>query len=62
MPNVGNLILLNRQEYREFSLKRKQKNSRKKEEEKISLNKKRIKKKGQFHLQYHGRCGGLTVN
>ena len=41
------------------------KKSRKKKE-KISLNKKRRKKegkkKGQFRLQYHGRCGGLTVN
>ena len=44
MPNVGNLILLDRQEYREFSLKRKQKN-RKKEKEKISLHKKKKKKK-----------------
>ena len=44
MPNVGNLILLDRQEYREFSLKRKQKN-RKKEKEKISFNRKKKKKK-----------------
>ena len=66
MPNVGNLILLDRQEYREFSLKRKQKKVEKKRKEKISLNKKRRKKegkkKGQFRLQYHGRCSGLTVN
>ena len=66
MPNVGNLILLDRQEYREFSLKRKQKKVEKKKKEKISLNKKRRKKrrkkKSQFRLQYHGRCGGLTVN
>lgn len=62
MPNVGNLILLDRQEYREFSLKRKQK----KVEKKKSLDKKRRKKEGkkkvQFRLQYHGRCSGLTVN
>ena len=43
MPNVGNLILLDRQEYREFSLKRKQKKVEKKI---ISLNKKRRKKEG----------------
>ena len=43
MPNVGNLILLDRQEYREFSLKRKQK---KVEKKKKSLNKKRRKKEG----------------
>ena len=41
MPNVGNLILLDRQEYREFSLKRKQKKVEKK-----SLDKKRRKKEG----------------
>ena len=34
MPNVGNLILLDRQEYREFSLKRKQKKVEKKKKEK----------------------------
>ena len=45
MPNVGNLILLDRQEYREFSLKRKQKKVEKKKKEKISLNKKRRKKR-----------------
>lgn len=44
MPNVGNLILLDRQEYREFSLKRKQKKVEKKKE-KISSNKKRRKKR-----------------
>ena len=43
MPNVGNLILLDRQEYREFSLKRKQK---KVEKKKKSLDKKRRKKEG----------------
>ena len=45
MPNVGNLILLDREEYREFSLKRKQKKIGKKEKEKKSLNKKKKKKK-----------------
>ena len=44
MPNVGNLILLDRQEYREFSLKRKQKKVEKKKE-KISLNKKKKEKR-----------------
>ena len=34
MPNVGNLILLDRQEYREFSLKRKQKKIGKKKKKK----------------------------
>ena len=45
MPNVGNLVLLDRQEYREFSLKRKKKKVEKKKKEKISLKKKRRKKK-----------------
>ena len=51
MPNVGNLILLDRQEYREFSLKRKQKKVEKKKE-KISLNKKRRKKEGKKKVSF----------
>ena len=53
MPNVGNLILLDRQEYREFSLKRKQKKvEKKKKKEKISLNKKRRKKEGKKKVRF----------
>ena len=62
MPNVGNLILLDRQEYREFSLKRKQKKVEKKKFKQKKKEKRRKKKKGQFRLQYHGRCSGLAVN
>ena len=45
MPNVGNLILLDRQEYREFSLKRKQKKVEKKEKRKNKFKQKKEKKK-----------------
>ena len=45
MPNVGNLILLDRQEYREFSLKRKQKKVEKKNKFKQKKKEKRRKKK-----------------
>lgn len=55
MPNVGNLILLDRQEYREFSLKRKQKKvekkkfkQKKKEKRKKKEGKKKEKKKVSF--------------
>lgn len=46
MPNVGNLILLDRQEYREFSLKRKQKKVEKKNKFKQKKKEKRKKKEG----------------
>lgn len=46
MPNVGNLILLDRQEYREFSLKRKQKKVEKKNNK--FKQKKKEKKKVSF--------------
>lgn len=45
MPNVGNLILLDRQEYREFSLKRKQKKVEKKEKRKNKFKQKKKEKK-----------------
>lgn len=45
MPNVGNLILLDRQEYREFSLKRKQKKVEKKKRKNKFKQKKKEKKK-----------------
>ena len=48
MPNVGNLILLDRQEYREFSLKRKQKKVEKKKFKQKKKEKRRKKKKGRF--------------
>ena len=55
MPNVGNLILLDRQEYREFSLKRKQKKvekkkfkQKKKEKRRKKEGKKKEKKKVSF--------------
>lgn len=45
MPNVGNLILLDRQEYREFSLKRKQKKVEKKKRKNKFKQKKEEKKR-----------------
>lgn len=45
MPNVGNLILLDRQEYREFSLKRKQKKVEKKKFKQKKKEKRRKKKR-----------------
>ena len=48
MPNVGNLILLDRQEYREFSLKRKQKKLEKRKRKNKFKQKKEEKKKVSF--------------
>ena len=45
MPNVGNLILLDRQEYREFSLKRKQKKVEKKKKRKNKFKQKKKEKR-----------------